>query len=287
MRFLLVLLIVCFVAMPTTAGTITSFKAAMDKGLIKVNAMSTGKVYHGKALKLQVSNTTQTRLQLAIDAALIFKPAETQYQDLVLPAEEAIALAPGGTVEVEVQTFCGKMHGSAPGAKLVYKFWKQGDSNLIKVAQYIRKNDLYDYLGQQGIWAITDNTDLENIVDPSRPKQSAELLALLVKLTGRPTPEHFKLYRLDTVAGQPVFTKRVLKIYTNLEWKLAEPATISMGIYNRVGDLVQGILDNEPMKKGGYKMMVQFLAEGAPPGNYYLRLFNGDKIIQEKTIKVE
>lgn len=259
----------------------------MEKGMVRVAAISTGKVYHGKALKLQVQNTSGERLELSVDPALIFKPDDKDYQDLVLPSEEILAIAPGGSAEIEVQTFCGRMHASAPTAGLNYKFWKQGDSNLIKVAQFIRKHQLYDYLGQQAVWAITDSTALEGVIDPNRPKQSAEILALLVRLTGRPTPEYFRLYKLDTVAGEPVFKKRVLKIITNLEWKLAGPASVSLGIYNQTGDLVQGILDNEPMKRGGYKMMVQFEAENAPRGHYYLRLYNAEKMMLEKTITVD
>lgn len=262
----------------------SSLKSAYDKGQIKIAATTTGKSYKSRALKLQITNTTRDALSLTIDPALIFKPDEDQYQQLVLPAEEMLALAPGGHAEMEVQTFCGKKEASAPGDKLTYKLWKQGDSTLIKVSQYIRKNKLYDALGQQAIWAITDHSDLDAIIDPERPKQSTELLALLVKLTGRPTPEYFRLYKLDTTAGQPVFQKRVLKIVANMDWKLETPRNLTLGIYNRTGDLVQGVFEEKPMPKGGYRMQVQFEAEGAPPGPYYMRLKDGDALM--KVIKV-
>jgi hypothetical protein len=254
---------------------------------VKISATTTGKSFKGKALSLQVSNTTRERLQLTVEPALIFKPDEGGYQDLVLPSEEMLALAPGATATIEVQTFCGKASASAPGPKLSYKLWKQGDSNLIKVTQYIRRNNLYDYLGQQAVWVITDKSDLDGVIDPDRPKVSADLLALLVKLTGRQAPDVFRLYKLDTTAGQPVFTKRILKIVTKLEWRLEDKAAISLGIYNKTGDLVQGILDSKPMTRGIFRMMVQFEAENAPPGNYYLRLFKDEKLWQEKVVTVD
>jgi hypothetical protein len=259
----------------------------MEKGLVTVAAITTGVVYHGKALRLQVSNNTRERLQITVDPALIFRPDDKAYQDLVLPAEEMLAIAAGGMAEIDVQTFCGKLHAAAPGSKLTYKFWKQGDSSLIKVTQYIRKNKLYDYLGQQAVWVMTDGNDLEGIIDPARPKQSADLLALLVKLTGKSAPEYFRYYKLDTVAGQPVFKKRVLKIISNIDWKLEEAAPITLGIYNATGDLVQGVLDEKQMAKGGYRMQVQFEAEDAPPGNYFMRLKKDDKLMKEIKVTVE
>jgi hypothetical protein len=287
MRSILLGSLFCIGVLPVWANVSGGLKAAMEKGQVKVVATTTGKSYHSKALKLQLSNTTKERLQLSIDPALIFTPLEPGYQDLVLPAEEMIALAPGATAEIEVQTFCGKLHASAPGGKLTYKLWKQGDSTMIKVTQYIRKHNLYDGLGQNAIWALTDGHDLDGIIDPERPKISAELLALMTKLTGRPTPEYFKLYKLDTVAGQPVFQKRVLKIIASIEWKLEAPKSLTLGIYNQEGSLVQGVFEDKPMAKGGYKMQVQFEAEGAPPGNYFMRLRDGNTLMKEIKVTVD
>jgi hypothetical protein len=265
----------------------TTLKAAIERGQVKIVATTTGKSYKDKALKLQLTNTTRDALNITVDPALIFKPEEEGYQHLVLPAEEMLALAPGGHGEIEVRTFCGKASAMGPGSKLTYKFWKQGDSSLIKVTKYIKKNNLYDELGQHAVWAITDNHDLDGIIDPARPKESAELLALLVKVTGRPTPPYFRLYKLDTVAGQPVFQKRVLKIVANVEWKLAEAKKLTMGIYNQTGDLVQGVFEEKPMAKGSYKMQVQFEAEGAPKGAYYMRLKEGDILMKEVKVVVD
>jgi hypothetical protein len=287
MRRLFLLILLTLGTIDSQANVSTGLKAAMEKGMVRVAATTTGMVYHGKALKLQVRNNTRERLQITVDPALIFRPDDKTYQDLLLPAEEMLAIAPGGMAELEVQTFCGKLHAAAPGAKLPYKFWKQGDSSLIKVSQYIRKNKLYDYLGQQAVWVMTDGNDLEGIIDPARPKQSADMLALLVKLTGRPAPEYFKFYKLDTVAGQPVFKKRVLKIISNIEWKLEEASPITLGIFNANGDLVQGVLDEKKMERGGYKMQVEFEAENAPPGNYYMRLKKDDKLMKEIKVTVE
>jgi hypothetical protein len=262
-------------------------KAAMDKGLVKLNAVSNGQSYKAKALQLQITNTSKDALQITVDPALVFRPSDTGYQDLVLPGQEMLALAPNGASSLTVQTFCGKAHASAPGRDLKYSFIKQGDSSMIKVLTFIRKNNLYTSLGQHAVWVLTDHHDLESIFDPENPKVSSDLLALLVKLTGRRVPDYFKLYKLDTVAGQPVFQKRILKIVTNLEWQLPDATPVTLGIFNATGDLVQGVLDEPAMGRGKYRMMVQFEAENAPPGKYYVRLKERDQLKKEVTVVVD
>jgi hypothetical protein len=288
MRYFLIFL---FTACSTLAGNAavlkSGLKAAMDNGLVRVSAVSTGEIYNKKALKLQLVNNTRDALQLTVEPALIFKPADSAYQDLVLPGTEMLALAPGRSGELVVQTFCGKAHASAPGSKLEYRFKRQGDSVMIKTLLYISEHRLFDGLGQAAIWALTDNHSLEGIIDAARPKESSELLALMVKLTGRPVPQYFKQYKLNTVAGQPVFEKRLLKIVANLEWRLEEPRALTLGIYNKTGDLVQGIFEEKKMTKGIFKMQVQFEAEGAPPGKYFMRLNDGNVLMKEIMVVVD
>lgn len=262
-------------------------KEAMNAGLVKVTATSTGAVYHNKALKLQIVNTSREALQLTVDPALIFRPDDTAYQDLVLPGRETIVLTSGNAADLTVQTFCGRMSALAPGKALVYRYARQGDSTMIKVLQHISAHHLTDAFGQSAVWALTDRHNLEGVVDPARPKESADLFALMVKLTGWKTPEYFKMYRLDTVAGQPVFRKRLLKIVANLDWRLEESKKLTLGIFNQTGDLVQGVLEEKEMKRGIYKMQVQFEAEGAPPGKYYMRLREGDRIMKEIRVVVD
>ena len=288
MRSLLVLVItLTFSQAGVAAVQRTGLKAAMEKGLVRVSAVSTGAIYSGKALRLQLVNTTRDALQVTVEPALIFRPSDPSYQDLVLPGEEMLALAPGGSGALTVQTFCGKASASAPSAKLDYVFGRQGDSVMIKVLGYIRKQGLFDALGQQAVWVLTDNHNLEGIIDPQRSRQSSELLAFMVKMTGQLPPAYFKQYKLNTVAGQPVFEKRILKIVANLEWRLEEPKALTLGIFNATGDLVQGIFEEKKMSKGIFRMQVQFEAEGAPPGKYFMRLKDGDLLMKEVVVAVD
>lgn len=287
MRFPTLLLISLLPATVFAGVQKHTLTAALRAGLVEMRAGSNGNSYYQKAMQLELHNTTRDVLHLTVDPALIFTPQDTAYQDLVLPGSELLVVQPGKTLSSAVQSFCGKAHAFAPGASLPYNFTKQGDSQMIRVAQYIRKRKLHDALGQAAIWALTDHRNLDGIYDPGQPKESADLLAFMVKTTGWETPDYFKVYRLSTEVGMPVFQKRKLEIISNFELRLEQPKMLSMGVYNSAGKEVQVAFKGQQMRPGTYKLTVRFEAEGAAPGAYFLRVTEGAAVLREQQVVVE
>ena len=265
----------------------TSLKAAMDKGDVVIEANSTDKGFSGKGIRLSLKNRTNNALQIMVDPALIFKPVDTSFQDLVIAGEVMLAIAPNSTGNIELQTFCGKSNARAPGSGLKFQFRKQGDSTMIKVLQFINKNQLYGNAGQQAIWVLTNDHDLNTVFDPEQPEVSEKLVALMVTLTGLPSPDNFRLYRINTTAGEPVFEQRVLKIISNFYFTTQDDKTLSLGIYDQDGTLLQPIENERPFQKGRHKMMVSFEAENVKPGDYFIRLKEGNVVMKEQVVQVD
>ena len=281
---LLILLLSCSAHAVTRSG----LKDALAKKLVSISAEASGESYHQKGLRLKVKNNTATTMQLTVDPALIFRPSDTGYQDLVLPGETMIALAAHGETTVDLQSFCGKSYARAPSRALTFDFARQGDSAMIRVTQFLNKYRLYNSAGQQAIWVLTNDHDLSGIYDPQQPQVSNKLLALLVQLTGKPVPDYFRLYKLNNSSGEPAFEKRVLNIYSVFEWQLHSPDKLTMGIYDAHGLLIQSVLDQKDFpKKGSYKMAVQFEAENVAPGKYYIRLKNQQGMMREQVVEVD
>jgi len=61
-------------------------------------------------------------------------------------------------------------------------------------------------------------------------------------------------------------------MYAVLQWQLATPAQLNIGIYNEAGTLIQPVITAREYAKGGYKMTVEFEAADVSAGNYYIRL---------------
>jgi len=265
----------------------STLKTALENGWISIAATGSGKAFNQAGLHLNIKNKTKKALQLTIDPALVFQPIDTAFQDLILPGETFVLLASSGESELDIQSFCGKSNARAPGRALVFHFAHQGDSTMIKVAQFINKYGLYNGTGQSAIWALTNYHNLSGIYDPANPTISNKLVALMAQLTGWPVPDYFKLYKTNTVAGEPVMEARILKIYSVFEWKLAVAKKLTLGIYNSSNKLIQPVMENKEFIKGGYKLTVEFEAENIAPGKYYIRLKNGNLVMKEQMVQLD
>ncbi len=265
----------------------STLKTAFEAGQISITASGTGQCYHDKGLHLKLKNKTGNTLQLKVDPALIFRPLDTSYQDIILPGETIFAIAAHGETDIDLQSFCGKSYARAPGSNVNFNFYRQGDSTMIKVAQFINKYKLYNVTGQSAIWALTNTHNLSGLFDPSNAAISNKLIALMSQLTGWAVPEYYKHYRINTIAGEPALEQRVLKIYSVFEWKLSEPQKLNLGIYNSAGKLIQSVIDNESFIKGGYTLTVTFEAENIATGNYYIRLKAGNSVLKEQMVKLD
>lgn len=286
MRYLLPLLLL--LSFTASAGVQDiGLKAAMEKGLIHIEAKATSQGFNNKGLSIRLKNKTIQTLRINVEPGLIFQPADTAYQDLVLPGETMIVLAPNTESTTDVQTFCGKSYARAPKSDLLFRFKKQGDSLLINVLLFINKYKLHNDAGQHAVWALTNNTPLDGIYDPMQPAISSKLVALLVTLTGRPVPEYFKQYRINNEGGEVAFEKRILKMFANFEWDLPEAAQLTLGIYNDAGEMIQPVEEGRLFNRGHYKVVITFEAENVAPGNYYIRLKNKETVLREKTLKIQ
>lgn len=290
MRIILLLPIFCLFINTTFCHAATekwTLKSALENHLIDVRASSNGAIYFQKSLRLELTNKTNRNIQLAVDPALIFRPADTTFQNLVVTGEVFVVLSAHGRSNIDLQTFCGKNYAHAPGADISYKFHQQGDSVMIKVVQFINKNRLYNNLGQNAIWALTNDHNLYGIYDETNPLVSKNLVTYMARLTGWPVPDYFNRYQMNTTPGAPAMSPRVLKIFSLFEWKLQESKMLSLGIYNAAGVLIQPVIEETAFSKGGYKLTVTFEAENIAAGNYYIRLMDGNTVMKEQSVKLD
>jgi hypothetical protein len=260
---------------------------ALDSGFVDMKAASNGARYYEKALQLDLNNKTGEVLLVQVDPGLIFQPKDSSFQNLVLPGSEVVIVPPRRSTSTPIQSFCGSAQALAPVASMQYTFQRQGDSVMVQVSNYISKHRLNDRLGQAAIWALTDEHSLEGIFDPARPKESGDLLLFMEKLTRWKQPEYYKIYEPGTTPGQPAVQRKKLTLAAQFELKLTEPKVLSMGVYNGAGKEMQVAFKGQQMKPGVYKLVVSFEAEGASPGDYFLRVSEGAAVLREQQVRVE
>ncbi|XZF14494.1 hypothetical protein ACTHGU_22145 [Chitinophagaceae bacterium MMS25-I14] len=260
-------------------------KSAMEQGMVTLQARAAKNGYH--EIKLQLKNTTTHAMQVVLDPALTFRPADTSYQDLVIAGDRTLVLTGRQTQELTVPSFCAKSYAASPASDISYTFWRQGDSSMLHLMEFVAKEHLYDDLGQNAVWVLTNHHELNGVFDASRPAVSMKLVQLMASLTGLPLPEYFKGYKLQDIPGRPAFVPKVLKMYAIFEWKLDVPKVLTAGIYNEEGKMIQPVMEQYEFPKGGNRITVTFEAEHVKAGNYYIRLTDGALVLKETKVTVD
>lgn len=260
---------------------------ALKDNSVKLSAINVEGRYNGKTTKLFVTNNTRSVLQITVDVGMILKPDEGDYQPMVLAGEEMLAVLPHAQGEVLVQTFCGYSSRSCPKKDLAYSFDRMAGDTLAKVLRFIKTNTLFDYLGQHAVWAITNNHALTEVYDPARDVVSKKLIDLISATTGKPKPDYYTLVADEQNPGSPAYDPKVLKIFAQFEIRTDAPKTLTLGVFDSTGAMAQPVFENQPFPARGHRFEVEFEAENVPAGRYYIRLKEGDAILQEKMVKVE
>ena len=261
---------------------------AIEQHIVTIQTQATGSSYTERGLNITVKNTGSLAFNLVMDQGVLFTPDSGSYQPLILAGEEMLPIQPLKEAKMTVQTFCANSSANAPIANLKYTYAGVTKNDTLKqVLGYIKQNRLFNDLGQSAVWMFTNGHSLRSVYESNNEPASKKLVAYIANLTGQPIPEYYVENATSTLQGAPVYTPKTLKIYAQFEQKLEEPKKLTLGVYNGDGNMIQPVFENRPFGKAGHRFKVTFEAKDVPAGKYYIRLQEGDAVLQETTVTVE
>ena len=62
---------------------------------------------------------------------------------------------------------------------------------------------------------------------------------------------------------------------------------MTLAVYNASGEVVQPVFENRNFGATGHRFKVEFEAKGVAPGKYYIRLSEGETVMQETEVEVK
>lgn len=260
---------------------------AIQQHIVTVSAEATGNSYMQQGLKLTVKNTGSLNFILVMNQGVIFTPAEENVQPLILAGEEIMPMQPLKEATINVQTFCANSSASAPQKGMKYSYDKVAEDNLVKLLAFLKQNRMFNELGQNAVWHFTNGHSLNTVYEVNNEFTSKKVLDFITALTGAQMPEYYVKTSPRTVAGQPVYNPKVLKIFATFEHELQAPKKLSLGIYNEQGEMIQPVFENRNFGATGHRFKVEFEAENVSAGKYYIRLKEGENTLNEKMVEVK
>ena len=271
----------------TTNAEIISLKTALDTKVVTVKAVGSGQSYDEKALSLEFENKSAKGLVIRIDTATIFRPEDTSYQDIMLAGGDIVSIPANKTKTELLQTYCVKSYARCPKDGLNFRYVQPGSAKLVMLMSFVSKEHIPPSLTQDAVWVISNGNNINTIYDHANEKMVEKLVKFMSDLTGQPMPVVYEEHKKETTPGRVVYTPRALKMYAKFEWKTDNVKTMTLGIYDSTGVMLEPVFENKAIEKGNHRVTVEFESETVPPGSYYIRLMDGNTVFKEQGMKVE
>jgi hypothetical protein len=91
---------------------------------------------------------------------------------------------------------------------------------------------------------------------------------------------------MQQIPDQPAYVPKPLKIMATFQQILNAPKTLTLGVYNDKGEMIQKVFEQQEFRAAGHEFGVEFEAADVPAGTYAIRLTEGSTILQEKKVVV-
>ncbi|MCE9540350.1 MAG: hypothetical protein K8R85_14210, partial [Bacteroidetes bacterium] len=193
----LIVLALSITEVPVFANCAFSIEEAAKKGLIKLSLKAKGG-YTGDVIEMKIKNLTNKKLDLKMEAGRILDSKKNNEQDLLVTKSEDFFVSANQLKTINVFGMCCQAHNGSPQSNSDYDIGKLADSNLIKLACYIDKNNYYsNYTAQQAVWTLSDNNSLASISGGEKEVVTG-LRNFVSKLTGRVIPPYDITYNRES-----------------------------------------------------------------------------------------
>jgi hypothetical protein len=254
---------------------------ASNKGLIKVTIKGKGG-YTGEVIEMKIKNLLAKTFKLKLSAGHRLDSKDSTTQDILVNRAEEFILASKEERTYTVSGMCCQAHNHSPNSKSIFKLGHMADSALVKMAEFINTNKLYNsYTAQQAVWVVSDHNRMESI-SGSDKEELKKVQEFVSKLTGQPIPAYTIDYEPGSTtafSGKPKELKGVIECYLNAN------ALVTCGAYDKRGQIAELFFLNQPSDPGTLRYEYNFHVALIPKGEYYIRIYADNQL--KKEIKVE
>ena len=277
----LFLIIILISTLSLSAESIT-LEEALNKDLVTASfTASSG--FMGQVLKVQLQSNHKKGLDLSFPAGMQFKSEDENLQDLILTRAHQTFLASNSKKTVVLYGMCTQRFNSSPYEGALFAYNGMAEGSLLDVAEYISQRNYQNDAGQGAVWAVTDNAGLQEIYDDDE-KVVKDLQEFMAELTGQEMP-WYSLQQNNFIPGPDVNPDPSI-IHAKYEYQFTDEARVNLGVYDSEGNEVYLITEDQPVQPGTFKMNFKLTVKNMPRGTYYIRVTNGDQLLDERIAEI-
>ncbi len=258
-----------FASLPFLALTLSlhaapvEFADALRNRWIALEAYSTD-AFGAGALRLVITNQHKV-MELSIPAGWIFESVDSTYQNYVTTNSVLVSLERDQKRTLRLNAYCINPGRAAPKVQNAYISKGPATGLLAELARYVNTHKPDPDAVQSAVWAAHNGHELFLIAQP-------ELAGFTARLLNQPAPEYHVRNGYRPEPGGPAYRYEPLTVEGVFEHVSATEQTVSFGLYNAAGELVQPFFTDKPWWAGRHNFKFTFTVYGFERGEYVIRL---------------
>lgn len=228
----------------------------------------------GHALSISITSMSTVPLELIAESGQRFQSLDSSYQNLMILDTRVISMNPKENKSIVLNGFCINRHRGSPSGN-GYRIGKLANGILLKVANFLGKNRIYRETAQQAVWAITDNSSIEN-VQGNTHYQTRMVRSFLYETTGRPRPPR----ELEPLSYPNI------KLNGNIHWTMPANQKVSLVVLAPDGKILGYLFRDYSFKQGNQTYQFEFMDDALLPEKIYrIRVLAGTDVLSEFQVK--
>lgn len=258
--------------------TSITLSEALKSKQINAHFSSTGN-YSGNSVNAQLKNNTQKNIRILIPASTLFDAIPEEDQDMVLPQDMYVQLAPGQEKTVVLDGYCTNASGKVPALNSDMRLGTITKKGFPELIAFAKGKTIESDVLQDAVWSLTNGNSVSNIYS-SNEKDTVvrDLRSLLFKLTGQ-KETWYQSPQERTVSEDRNINSETLQISGDLKFKGTKGKKVHQEIWSSTEKLFQ--MDDYTLKYTGnvsYRFNVK--VRGWQRGNYEVRVYEGTTLIK-------
>jgi hypothetical protein len=247
---------------------------AIAQKMIAVSAISEGG-HHGQSLSILIDRLNKNSFEIMVPAGMLFHPADPSLQSLINVHEEKI-LVDGAKKKKRIYGRCTEANDGSPGSGNAYTLGAMASDSLVRIAQYISNNQLFDaYQAQYAIWALTNDYPIATVGHTG-------LLTLTCQVLGVPIPDYEIVQDAPVYTpGAPAYHFTPMRVEGKFAYQDTAAHTLQVVLRDSSGADVRTIIPDRPYAaKSKTRFTYHFETERLPYGKYQVCLLSDQTTVR-------
>jgi hypothetical protein len=255
-----------------------SFNEAIQQKKIQLISVSVA-VLQDKDCKITVKNLGAKAIRLLIPIGTMFQPEDSTLQPRFLAETGELLLASYAVETIAVGSVCAAATHRSPMETNVYAYLGENKEKMAALSLFLQKQaSLFPKSDiQSAVWAITNNHRIEAIADTTFKRQMA-------MITGQQLQPYKFSYKHQNLPGEVAYRDKELRVEGLFRYGTDKDITAHLGIYDKEGKLLKMLRPNMLHRRGQHSFRFDFTIINVKPGDYFIRLTNGNIVLNEMKV---